>query len=53
MKEWISEYISAEQEALASIPVDQVADAIDAVKNTLKEDRQIFVFGNGGSASNS
>ena len=53
MKEWISEYISAEQKALASIPVDQVADAIETVKNALKEDRQIFVFGNGGSASNS
>ena len=53
MKEWISEYISAEQKALASIPVDQVADAIDTVKNALKEDRQIFVFGIGGSASNS
>ena len=53
MKEWISDYITAEQKALASIPVDQVAEAIETVKEALLEERQIFVFGNGGSASNS
>ena len=53
MKEWISEYIAAERNALDTIPVDQVADAIETVKGALKNDRQIFVFGNGGSASNS
>lgn len=52
MKEWISDYIAAEQKALASIPVDQVAAAIETVKQALESDRQIFVFGNGGSASN-
>ena len=53
MKEWISEYIAAERKALDSIPVDQVVDAIETVKGALQNDRQIFVFGNGGSASNS
>ncbi len=53
MKKWISNYIAAEQKALASIPVDQVAEAIETVKAALENDRQIFVFGNGGSASNS
>lgn len=52
MREWISDYIAAEKEALDSISVDEVAKAIDTVKGALKEDRQIFVFGNGGSASN-
>ena len=52
MKEWISDYIAAEQKALASIPVDQVAAAIETVKQDLVSDRQIFGFGNGGSASN-
>ena len=52
MEEWISDYIAAEQKALASIPVDQVAAAIETVKQALESDRQIFVFGNGGSASN-
>jgi len=52
MREWISDYIAAEQKALATIPVDQVAEAIETVKEALTEDRRIFVFGNGGSASN-
>jgi len=52
MREWISDYIAAEKAAIDSIPVDEVAKAIDTVKGALKEDRQIFVFGNGGSASN-
>lgn len=52
MREWISEYIAAEKNALDSIPVDQVAEAINTVKGALKDERQIFVFGNGGSASN-
>ena len=53
MKDWISDYIAAEQKALASIPVEQVEQAIETVKGALQNDRQIFVFGNGGSASNS
>jgi len=53
MKEWISEYIAAERKALDSISVEQVAAAIETVKEALQNDRQIFVFGNGGSASNS
>ena len=53
MKEWILDYIAAEKKALSSIPVDQVAEAIETVKQALLEERQIFVFGNGGSASNS
>ncbi len=53
MEEWISEYITAEKQALDSIPVDQVAAAIETVREALKNNRQIFVFGNGGSASNS
>ena len=52
MKEWISNYIAAERKALDTIPVDQVADAIETVKEALNNDRQIFVFGNGGSAAN-
>ena len=51
MKEWISNYIDAERKALDTIPVDQVADAIETVKEALNNDRQIFVFGNGGSAA--
>lgn len=53
MNDWISDYIKAQKEALDSIPVDAVAQIIDKLRRALKEDRQIFVFGNGGSAANS
>src|SRR6185503_4577365 len=53
MKQWISEYIQAQKAALDSIPAQAVADVIETFRDALKNDRQIFVFGNGGSASNS
>ncbi len=52
MNQWISDYIKAQKAALDSIPVDAVAKLIDRLKAALKDDRHIFVFGNGGSASN-
>ena len=52
MKQWISSYIKAQQAVLASIPAESVAGLIDLLKTALKEDRQVFVFGNGGSAAN-
>lgn len=52
MNEWISEYIRAQKAALDSISVEGVAKLIRRLQQALKEDRQIFVFGNGGSASN-
>jgi D-sedoheptulose 7-phosphate isomerase len=52
MNEWISKYIKAQQAVLESIPADKVAGLIGILRTALKEDRQIFVFGNGGSAAN-
>lgn len=52
MKQWLSDYIRAQKAALDSIPVDAVAGLIETFQKALREDRQIFVFGNGGSASN-
>jgi D-sedoheptulose 7-phosphate isomerase len=52
MKAWISGYITAQKAALDSIPVDTVEKLIGTLQKALKEDRQIFVFGNGGSAAN-
>lgn len=52
MKEYLENYISSQKSALESIPVDAVESLINIFKQALKEDRQIFVFGNGGSASN-
>jgi len=52
MKEWISDYIRAQKAAHDSIPVEAVARVIADLRKALDEDRQIFVFGNGGSAAN-
>jgi D-sedoheptulose 7-phosphate isomerase len=52
MKQWLSDYIRAQKAAHDSIPLDSVARLIDLLRSALREDRQIFVFGNGGSAAN-
>ncbi len=52
MNKWISDYIQAQKAALDSIPVDAVARLIELYQKALKDDKQIFVCGNGGSASN-
>ena len=52
VREWISEYIRQQKAALDSIPADAVSDIINTFRDALKNDRQIFIFGNGGSASN-
>ena len=52
MNQWIADYIKAQKAAHDSIPLDAVAQLIEKLRQALKEDRQIFVFGNGGSAAN-
>ncbi len=52
MKEWIREYIERQKAALDSIPAGTVEVLIQDLKRALENDRQIFVFGNGGSAAN-
>src|SRR5881394_787109 len=51
-KPWLSEYVAAQKAAHDSIPLEAVAALIEKLRAALKEDRQIFVFGNGGSAAN-
>ena len=50
---WIDRYLAEQKATLDSIPHDAVARLIDRLRHAIAEDRQIFVFGNGGSASNS
>src|SRR5438270_12735917 len=50
--QWISDYIKAQKAAHDSIPVEGMEKLIEKLRDALKEDRQIFVFGNGGSAAN-
>ncbi len=52
MNNWIADYITAQKAALDSIPADAVAAVIEKLRVAWKEDRQIFVVGNGGSAAN-
>lgn len=52
IRTWIERYREQQNAATNSIPVDAVLRLIDKLRAALAEDRQIFVFGNGGSASN-
>jgi len=52
MNQWISDYVRAQKAALDSIPPDAVAQIVQKLRAAVQEDRQIFVFGNGGSAAN-
>src|SRR5512133_3045459 len=52
MKDWIADYVRGQKAALDSIPVAEVDKLIALLRKALLEDRQIFVFGNGGSAAN-
>ena len=52
MKQWIADYLKAQKAAHDSIPIEAVAQLIERLRLALEEERQIFVFGNGGSAAN-
>ena len=52
MKDWVADYITKQKAALDAIPADAVVRLVDKLRQAHREDRQIFVFGNGGSAAN-
>jgi len=52
MKNYVGKYLQDQKSAVDSIPVNEVAKLIEKFREALDEDRQIFVFGNGGSAAN-
>ena len=52
VNDWIESYRTAQKAAMDAIPADAVARLIDKLRGVLVEDRQLFTFGNGGSASN-
>jgi D-sedoheptulose 7-phosphate isomerase len=52
MNRWITDYIKTHKATLDSIPAEGVAQLVEKLRVALKEDRQVFVFGNGGSACN-
>lgn len=53
MNQWINDYVRAQKAALDSVPADAVAKLIEMLRDALKADKNIFCFGNGGSAMNS
>lgn len=52
MEAYVKEYLAAQKKAQDDLPMEQVARLILEFKNAWKADKQIFVFGNGGSAAN-
>ena len=52
MKDWVADYITKQKAALDAIPADAIARLVEKLREAHREDRQIFVFGNGGSAAN-
>ncbi|GAB3260300.1 SIS domain-containing protein [Larkinella harenae] len=52
MQTYFEEYLAHHQAAISSIPVEQVERIVQLMKTCWQEDRQLFVFGNGGSAAN-
>jgi D-sedoheptulose 7-phosphate isomerase len=52
MQAYFSQYLTRHQKTLESIPLEKLSGVVRLFKETLDADRQIFVFGNGGSAAN-
>ncbi len=52
LTDWMTRYREQQKAALDSIPLDAVGRLVERLRAALAEDRQIFVFGNGGSAAN-
>jgi D-sedoheptulose 7-phosphate isomerase len=52
MRDWIASYIQAQKDTFNSVPVEAIATVIETFRRAWREDRRIFVFGNGGSAAN-
>jgi D-sedoheptulose 7-phosphate isomerase len=52
ISQWVDRYRQQQQTATESIPTAQVTRLIEKLRTILHADRQLFVFGNGGSAAN-
>lgn len=52
MNNWITDYITAQKSALDSVSASDISAIIQTLQQALKDDRQVLVFGNGGSAAN-
>jgi D-sedoheptulose 7-phosphate isomerase len=50
MKDYFLSYLDHFKQVINSISVERVGEIQKIIKNAIEEERQIFVFGNGGSA---
>ncbi len=53
MEKWMKDYIRKLGQVLNKLPFDKITEILAVLIKANKEDRQIFVFGNGGSAGTS
>jgi len=51
MKDWIKNYLEEQKKAIEVIPPEAVAGIIEKLHAAWREDRHIFVFGNGACAA--
>lgn len=51
MQSYLTTYLQAQKAAYDAIPLERVAELIQQYRQIWEADRQIFVFGNGGSAA--
>ncbi|QMW05957.1 D-sedoheptulose-7-phosphate isomerase [Spirosoma foliorum] len=49
---YFKNYLDRQKAAYDAIPIDRVEHLINLIKQCWEDDRQLFAFGNGGSASN-
>ena len=52
MNNWLNKYMDGYKKSLDSIPFNKINSIIEKFAKANKQGKQIFVFGNGGSASN-
>lgn len=52
MKNFITEYIDLQKQTLNSLPAEKISGVITIFKSALDNEKNIFVFGNGGCAAN-
>jgi D-sedoheptulose 7-phosphate isomerase len=52
MTNFLTDYIRKQKQTLDTIPLEKVSEIVRLFKAALDNDKQIFVFGNGGSAAN-
>jgi D-sedoheptulose 7-phosphate isomerase len=52
MNKWLNNYLDGYKKSLDSIPLNKIHSLIVEFAKANKQGKQIFVFGNGGSASN-